>query len=179
MSPADPTDHVDLDVADQVAAALGHPARPMRLAGPIAYLNRDTTEPRHARRVKKLTWRALPLVLARRVAPPPDSPHDTTAVAGQLTEIRITCGEVWADGVMETADPPGTRYPVGIDVGSAVVVYRDAETGAELPDDALLFSDRPTVGVFLTAEIIGATIEDPPSLPAWPDAYLEVIGPCT
>lgn len=197
MSPADPTDHVDLDVANQVAAALGHLARPMRLAGPIAYLHRNTVEAPHVRRVEKLTWRDLPLVLARRVAPPPDRPWVMADPAGQLTAIRVDSDIVWAEAVMVTADPPGTRYPVGIDVSPpglpaeptrpglalerhrATVVYRDVETGAELPDDVLLFSNRPTVGVFLTAELMGATIEDPPSLPAWPDAYLEVVGPCT
>lgn len=165
---ADPTDHVDLDVANHVAAALGH----VRLRGPIAYLHRDTDD---WRRILELTHRPLPLPLGQIPDGLYGGGHFGAVPVGQVTGIEIIDRTVWADATMVEAGPPGTRYGVGIDVDpDAKVVYYDVETDAEMPAGTTMFSDRVVRAVFLSAELMGATLNPQP---AWPDAYLEVLAP--
>jgi hypothetical protein len=144
------------------------PGRLMRLAGPIAYLHRDTTEPM-PRRLEALSVRDRPLVLTRGVWP-----------VVSVTDVTFDGDTVRAEARMETPDPIGTRYPVAIQLGAAIVDYLDPETGAELPPDVIMVSDRPVLGVFRSAELIGVDIVPRHGVlegSAWPDAYLEVIGP--
>lgn len=137
-----------------------------KLRGPIAYLNRPTTD---RRKLTTLTVRAARVPLLRRA-----DPVDGFLDIGQVMNITIENDVVWADATMKTNDPVGTRYPIGIDLGIATVVYVDDE-GNELKDVEAFLSDDVTA-LFTEATLMAATIEDPPSAAAWPDAYLEVIG---
>lgn len=73
--------------------------------------------------------------------------------AGQTDAIEIINGVVWASATVRTSDPAGTRYPVAVAAAPFVV-----------PDDVELF---------------GVEVVDDQTEAAWPDAYLEVVGPCT
>lgn len=146
-----------------------------KLRGPIAYLNRVTTD---GRKLAALTVRELPIPLLRRndyegLQFDGTPMVDETERVGELTNITIKDDVVWADATMKTNDPVGTRYPVGIDLGVATVVYVDNE-GNELGDVEAFLSDDITA-LFTEATLMAATIEDPPSATAWPDAYLEVV----
>lgn len=152
----------------------------VRLRGPIAYLHRDTTD---GRRVESLTWKGLPLTLAW-VHDHSDANRDQVEVevVGTITNVTEIDGTVWAEasvwpgrvaGLGHTG-LVGTRFGVGVDVVSAVVVYVD-QTGNEVDDITAAVADPADLtAVFESAELIGVTVNHNP---AWPDAYLEAMGP--
>lgn len=141
----------------------------MHLRGPIAYLNRETTD---GRRVINLAARELPLTLAR--VPDSGKPgHDGAELVGSVIHVATDDLVVWGDAEMATPDPVGTRYGVGIDVGACLVTYVDRE-GNEVDAAELVESGSDVTAVFTEAELIGVAIT---TTPAWPDAYLEIVGP--